>query len=428
LSVNPLDRIPLLHHTRVAAFDPESVTRISAREVAPETAGLRKSDVDAIWSSVVTYYQRRLNPAIALCIRRRGKVILDRSIGHVRGNAPTDPPDSPREIATPDTLFNFFSGSKAITAMLVHLLHEQGLIHIDEPVATFIPEFACHRKHRITVKDVLSHHAGIPAAPTESVNVDYLGDDERLLEAICDLRPVHRPGMHPAYHALTGGFVFGEIVKRVTGADIRAYITKYVREPLGFTHLNYGVAPDDLDRVALNAFTGPEPAWPARDLLMRALGKPMRELVDISNDPRFLTGIVPAGNLIASANEVSRFFEVLLNMGTLDGVQVFKARTVAQATRPVVRGKIDRMLFLPVPYSAGFMLSGKRVGFYGPSTPEAFGHLGFTNVLGWADPERDLAACLMSSGKPFITAELLVWLNVMRTIAARIPRDMRSAA
>jgi CubicO group peptidase (beta-lactamase class C family) len=426
--LNPLDRIPLLHHTRVAEFDPEAVTRVSSAEVAPETVGLRQSDVDAIWSSVVTYYKRRLNPAMQLCVRRGGKVLIDRSIGHRVGNAPTDPPDAPREIATPETLFNFFSGSKAITAMLVHLLHEQGLIHIDEPVATFIPEFARHRKHRITVKDVLSHHAGIPAAPTESINLDYLGDSERLLEAICDLRPVHRPGMHPAYHALTGGFVFGEIVKRVTGADIRAYITKHIREPLGFSHLNYGVAPGDLDRVAMNAFTGPEPAWPAHDLLMRALGKPMRELVDISNDPRFLTGLVPAGNIIATANEVSRFFEILLNMGTLDGVKVFNARTVAQATRPVVRGKIDRMLFLPVPYSAGFMLSGKQIGFYGPSTPEAFGHLGFTNVLGWADPDRDLAACFMTSGKPFITAELLIWMNVMRTIAARVPRDMRSAA
>ena len=427
--MTPLDRIPLLHHTRVRAFDPEAVTRIaSAREVAPETAGLRKSDIDAIWSSVVMYYRRRLNPAIQLCIRRGGKVVLDRSIGHRVGNAPTDPPDAPLELATPDTLFNFFSGSKAMAAMLVHLLHEQGLIHIDEPVATFIPEFGRHRKHRITVKEVLSHHAGIPAAPTESMNLDYLADEGRLLEAICDLRPVHRPGMHPAYHALTGGFIFAEIIKRVTGGDARAYLTKYIREPLGFKDLNFGVAPKDLDRVAMNAFTGPEPAWPAQDLLIRALGKPMRELVELSNDPRFLTAIVPAGNVIATANEVSRFFEILLNKGTLDGVRVFQSRTVEAATKPVVRGKIDRMLFLPVPYSSGFMLSGRHVGFYGPNTPQAFGHLGFTNVLGWADPERDVSACLMTSGKPFITAELLVWMNVMRTIAAHIPRDMRGAA
>src|SRR5690606_37047718 len=228
LIVNPLDRIPLLHHTRVAEFDPEAVTRVSPLEVAPETAGLRKSDIDVIWSSVVTYYKRRLNPAMQICIRRGGKVVLDRSIEHRVGNAPTDLPDAPREIATPDTLFNFFSGSKAITAMLVHLLHEQGLIHIDEPVATFIPEFARHRKHRITVKDVLSHHAGIPAAPTESVNLDYLADECRLLESICDLHPGHRPRMHSSYHALTGGFIFGEIIKRVTGADIRAYITKHI--------------------------------------------------------------------------------------------------------------------------------------------------------------------------------------------------------
>lgn len=68
------------------------------------------------------------------------------------------------------------------------------------------------------------------------------------------------------------------------------------------------------------------------------------------------------------------------------------------------------------------MLSGDVFGFYGPMTPKAFGHLGFTTCLAWADPERDLSAALMTTGKPFITPELVIWLNIMRTIAARIPR------
>lgn len=407
---------------KIRAYDPEAVTTASPEEVDPLDVGLAPGDISAIWRSVETFYRMRLNPSIALCIRHRGRVILDRTIGHFRGNNPADPDETDEVLATPDTLYNLFSASKAVTAMLVHRLHEDGKIHIDEPVATFIPEFGRHRKHRITIKDLLSHQAGIPAAPTQAVRVEYLADREGLMEAIYDLRPLHRPGMHPAYHALTGGFIFDELVRRVEREDLRQYMKRIVCEPLGFEHLNYGVAPEYIDDVAKNVFTGPEPALVARELLLRALGRPMSTLVDLSNDPLFLTSIVPAANIIATANEVSRFFEILLGKGNLDGKRIFNARTVAQATAPVVKGKFDRMLFLPVPYSAGFMLSGDLVGFYGPMTPRAFGHLGFTTCLAWADPERDLSAALMTTGKPFITPELVVWLNIMRTIAMRIPR------
>lgn len=407
---------------KIRAHEPEAVTTRSPNEIDPRDVGLDPEDVRAIWRSVEGFYRMRLNPSIALCIRHRGQVILDRAIGHFSGNEPGDPEDAEAVLATPDTLYNLFSGSKAITAMLVHRLHEEGKIHIDEPVATFIPEFAKHRKHRITIKDLLSHRAGIPAAPIQAVRVEYLADREALMEAIYDLRPIHKPGMHPAYHALTGGFIFDELARRVVGEDLREYMRRTVCEPLGFKNLNYGVGQDETHLVARNVFTGPEPAFLAKDLLIRALGRPMSVLVDLSNDPLFLTSIVPAANIIGTANEVSRFFEILLGKGTLDGVRVFKARTVDQAITPVVKGKFDRILFMPVPYSAGFMLSGDVFGFYGPMTPKAFGHLGFTTCLAWADPERDLSAALMTTGKPFITPELVIWLNIMRTIAARIPR------
>ena len=73
-------------------------------------------------------------------------------------------------------------------------------------------------------------------------------------------------------------------------------------------------------------------------------------------------------------------------------------------------------------YGLGFMLGDELVSFYGPGTPAAFGHLGFTNVLAWADPERDISVALMNNGKPFITPELVAWMRIMWTIGARIPR------
>ena len=407
----------------VRVSDPEEVTTKSHRETDPRGVGLTTQDVDAIWDSVVTFYKAGLHPAIALCIRRRGEIILDRAIGHARGNSPQDPEDVPLVKATPDTLYNFFSGSKAVTAMLIHLLQEEGQLHVDEPVATFIPVFAKRRKHNITIRDVLTHRAGIPATPQEAIDLDLLSKPEEVIQAVCDLEPTHRPGSVQAYQAVTSGFILGEIIQRVTGKSIRDFLTEKVRDPLKMQHFNYGVAPEQLDRVAVDAFTGPTPTWPYKNLVHLAFGASMRELVDLSNDPRFRTAAVPAANIIATPEEISRFFETLLCGGTYEGTRVFDQRTVSRATEPQVTGQVDRVLMMPIPLSMGFMLGGRTFGFYGPRTATAYGHLGFTNVLGWADPDRDISVAFMNTGKPLLSARMLAWLNVTRVIGTRIPRD-----
>ena len=407
----------------VRAFDPEEVTTKSHRETDPRGVGLATRDVDAIWAAVVSFYRTGLHPAIALCIRRRGEIILDRAIGHARGNSPDDAEGTPLVKATPDTLYNFFSGSKSVTAMLIHLLQESDQLHVDEPVATFIPEFAKRRKHNITIRDLLTHRAGIPATPEEALDLELLADPAEITRAFCELEPTHRPGSVQAYQAVTSGFILAEIIRRVTGESIRDFLTTKVREPLKMKHFNYGVAPEVLDQVAVDAFTGPTPTWPYRNLVQVAFGASMRELVDLSNDPRFRTGVVPSGNIIATPEEISRFFETLLCGGAYEGTRVYEQRTIARATEPQVTGQVDRVLMMPIPLSMGFMLGGRTFGFYGPRTPNAFGHLGFTNVLGWADPDRDISVAFMNTGKPLLSARMLAWLNVVRVIGTRIPRD-----
>jgi CubicO group peptidase (beta-lactamase class C family) len=416
-------RLKDLMPVSVRVFDPEEVTTKSHREVDPRGVGLRTDDVEAIWDAVVRFYKAGLHPAIALCIRRRGEIILDRAIGHARGNSPEDPDDAPRVKATPDTLYNFFSGSKTVTAMLIHLLQQEELLHVDEPVATFIPEFARRRKHSITIRDVLTHRAGIPATPEEVIDLDLLSRTEEIVRAFSDLEPTHRPGSVQAYQAVTSGFILGEIIRRVTGRDIQSFLNDRIRAPMKMKHFRFGVPADQLDRVAVDAFTGPAPTWPYRNLVRVAFGASMRELVDLSNDPRFRTAVVPAANLIATPEEISRFFEMLLCGGTYEDTRIFDQRTVARAVEPQVTGQVDRVLMMPIPLSMGFMLGLRSFGFYGPRTANAFGHLGFTNVLGWADPDRDISVAFMNTGKPLLSARMLAWLNVTRVIGTRIPRD-----
>jgi len=416
-------RIRDLLPVTVRVFDPEEVTIKSHREIDPRAVGLIKEDVEAIWDAVVRFYKTGLHPAIALCIRRRGEIIMDRAIGHARGNSPQDPEDVPLVPATPDTLYNFFSGSKTVTAMLIHLLQEEEQLHVDEPVATFIPEFAKRRKHNITIRDILTHRAGIPATPEEAIDLDLLSKPDEIVRAFSDLEPTHRPGSVQAYQAITSGFILGEVIRRVTGTEIQDFLKVKIRDPLRMKQFQYGVPPEQLDRVAVDAFTGPAPTWPYKNLVQVAFGASMRELVEMGNDPRFRTAVVPAGNIIATPEEISRFFETLLCGGTYEDTRVFDPRTVARAIKPQVTGQVDRVLMMPIPLSMGFMLGGRRFGFYGPRTANAYGHLGFTNVLGWADPDRDISVAFMNTGKPLLSAKMLAWLNVSRVIGTKIPRD-----
>jgi CubicO group peptidase (beta-lactamase class C family) len=402
----------------------ESVTTINAAaEVDPAAVGVEPEARDRVWSAVERLYRCGLHPAIQLCIRRRGQVLLDRAIGHARGNGPEDPPESEQVLATPATPFNTLSASKAVTAMLVHLLDHRNLIRLDDPVCEYIPEFAVHQKQWITIRHVLTHRAGVPNIPPHALDLDRLGDRDFIVRAFCETKPIWRPGRQLAYHAVIGGFILGEIIERVTGKNPRTLLDEEIRRPLGFRWMSYGVAPEDVDRVAVNAFTGPPPFPPISTLLTRALGAGFREVTAMSNDARFLTAVIPSANLIATANELSRFFQLLLAGGELDGVRIFEPRTIRRATAEQSYLEFDLTIGLPLRYGLGFMLGSKWFSPFGSDTQYAFGHLGFTNIVCWADSQRDTAVSIMTSGKPVVYPELYFAFDVLRQIGLACPKD-----
>ena len=401
--------------------DLRAVTTIG-EEAAPAQGGMSQAAVDRIWKSVEAFYRSGVHPAIQLCLRRDGAVVLDRAIGHARGNGPSDDGLEPPELATPATPFCIFSASKAITAMVAHLLDQQDRLHVNDRVCDYIPEFAKHGKEGITINHVLAHRAGVPGLPREVLDLENVGDRELLVRALCDAKPASRPGRTLAYHAISGGFIVGEIVERVTGKDIRQVLAEEILDPLGFRWNNYGVARDDLPLVGRSYATGAPVLPPLSTLLTRALGAPVDEVVETSNDPRFLMGIVPAGNVVTTANELSRFYELLRRGGELDGVRIFEPRTIRRATFEQAYREIDFTLGAPLRHGAGFILGAELISLYGPDTEQAFGHLGFTNILGWADPERALAGALITSGKPVLYPELPALWTVMRRIGAEAPK------
>jgi len=423
-SVPRLPLVPdVLRRVRVPR-DLDSVTTVAA-EADPTDVGMVPEGIERIWRSARSLYRGGAHPALQLCVRREGQVILDRAIGHARGNGPRDPRDADRELATPETPFCVYSASKAITATVVHVLAERGLVDIEAPVAEYIPEFAQHGKGGITVGHVLAHRAGVPNLPRTALDLDLLDDQAHILEVMTSAKPRSRPGKRLAYHAISGGFILAEVVRRVTGKGIRDVLAEEILDPLGFRWTNYGVAPEDVSKVGLAYVTGPPVGPPISTMLTRALGLPVAEVVARSNDPRFLTGVIPSASIVTTANELSRFFELLRCEGELDGVRVLQPATLARALAEQSYLELDLTLGFPTRFSYGYMLGSELISVFGPDTWQAFGHLGFVNILCWADPERALSCALITSGKPFVYPGVTHFLRIGGRIGKEAPKVTR---
>jgi CubicO group peptidase (beta-lactamase class C family) len=381
----------------------------SPREESP--ADLDPRALDAIWNATRALYRTRTQPAIALAIRRKGRLILERSIGHAR----------PGLLASPRTPFCTFSVSKAITATLLHLLDERDLLRLDDPVCEYLPDFARRGKEWVTIRHILTHRAGIPSIIGEG-SLDALTTPDQVVAALCDSKPAFLPGRRLAYHAVTGGFILGAIVKRVTGQPIEDVLAETIARPLNMEFLGFGLAPEHFPVVAENRFTGHDIPFPFGRVIKKALGLPLAEAVAASNDPRWLGAVVPSGNIYATADDLTRFFEMLSQGGELDGVRILQPRTVRRLLVESAYLEPDLTLGLAVRYGQGVMLGAYPFSLFGPDTEHAFGHYGLVNIAAWADPDRETSVALLTSGKAVIANHLPAFVGLLRTISRALPR------
>lgn len=390
-------------------------------EAAPRATGLAADAADRIWARVEALYRTGMSPGIGFCLRHRGQVILDRAIGHARGNGPLDGRYVEKAPLTVDTPVCLFSASKAVTAMLVHWLAQEGKINLFDPISHYIPEFANHGKENTTIAHLLSHRGGVPRLEGNP-DPSLLFDHDAVLQMLCNARPVSPSGRRLAYHAITGGFILAEIVERVEGRSIRDVWHDVVQKPMRMPHFTYGVMPADRDKAAFNYVTGLKPVFPLDRYIRHVLGGDYELAVNISNDPRWFDAVIPAGNMYATADEACRFFEMLRQGGALDGVRVFDPLTVRRAVLEASKPEVDATLMIPMRFSMGMMLGSRPVSLFGPSTEQAYGHLGFVNVLCWADPERELSCALLTTGKPLVGPHLVPWGQVMWEVARQCPQ------
>lgn len=392
-----------------------------ATEVDPESVGMTRQQVERIWKDVRSAYSTGFSPAITICLRRHGRVILNRAIGHARGNGPDDVPESPKVLATPDTRICLFSASKVVTAMLIHLLDERGEIDLLDPISYYIPEYGQKGKHDATIYHLLAHRGGVPTLPP-GTDPSLLFRPKDAAHLLYEAKPIAPSGHRAAYHAITGGYILGEIIERVTGQTPRQFLQENICDPMGMQTFNYGLAPEWRHTLALNYSTGIKPVLAPAWYLKAILGASMEEVEQYTNDERFLDTICPAGNIYASAEETSRFFQMLLDGGVYQGKQIFDPRTIRRATIEVTRPELDRVLLLPMRYAMGPMLGDSPVGLYGVNCKNAFGHLGYISIFCWADPDRALAASVLTTGKSLIGPGMPAMIKLIAGISLNCKR------
>ncbi len=412
---NPLARI---EHNIPVPDSIDDLISIGNNESNPELLGVSLSDKNTIWQAVKSLYRTGAYPALSICIRRHGEIMLNRAIGHSHGNGPGE--TGPKIRASVDTPFCLFSASKAVTAMLIHLLDEKDQINLLNPVSYYIPEFAVNGKKHITVQEIMTHRAGI--ASFKDIDPEVLFDHDAIMALIYAAEPTNLHGRELAYHALTGGYVLGELIQRITGSSIKEFMRLNVQEPMGMRNFNYGAEPERYGEIASNYVTGFPVVFPVKQFIKRILGADLETAIKVSNDPRFYEQIIPAGNITATAEECSRFFHCLLSGGEYNGQRIFQPLTIGRAIHAVNATELDRMLLVPMRYSSGMMLGNYPIGLFGPAAPHAYGHIGLTNNFCWADPERMISVSLLTSGNPVLGSHILRLVMLLTTISRRCKR------
>ena len=373
-------------------------------------------DVEAIWASAEAFHSSGMHPMVSMCLRHKGKTVLHRSIGQARGVNGAEAVGA--QLDTPVCLF---SASKVVSAVLIHKLAEDGLLDLLNPVSYYIPAFAQNGKAGISIYQLLAHRAGVPGVPP-GTSPSVLFDHQESLRLICEQPPLDIDGRILAYHAITGGIIATELVRVCTGLSMNEYLDQVIRKPMGFKSFTFGMPKSSRGTEAHNYSSGLANISLVGKHLEKILGADVDTVVALSNTDDFLGAIIPSGNLYANADEACQFFQMLLQQGQWQGKQILSPLSVYRLTAEASRPQHDRSLIIPMRYSAGAMLGGRVMGLYGRNTPYAFGHLGFSNILCWADPQRDISVAVLNNGKPVIGSHIFSLLGLMENIRKNFPQ------
>jgi CubicO group peptidase (beta-lactamase class C family) len=327
----------------------------------------------------------------AVCVYHRGRTVVDAWTGV------TDRDGTPWRA---DTLAVSYSTTKGVTATALHICVDRQLLDYDDRVADHWRAFAQHGKDAITVRQVLCHESGLYDVASFLERPDQITDWDAMVTGLERMVPAHEPGTANGYHAVTFGFIVGEIVRRVSGLGITEFVRKEIAEPLDLDGCYIGLPREEFGRLA-QTVSAPDAGELTRDpgamvRLAERLGLTIRpELIAAAlppailaprQDVAWLERPMPSGNGCFTARSLARMYACLAAGAELDGVRILSDKTVERAIEPQ-NDRPDLILGFPMQW---------RLGYHGVLTSagvaeRGFGHNGYGGSGAWGDPDRELA-------------------------------------
>lgn len=300
----------------------------------------------------------------------------------------------------PEHLQLVFSSTKGATALLAHILAERGDLDFDDLVVDYWPEFGAKGKDKIPVSWLLTHESGLIDIDGPMSFEDAMYWDE-VIDALSESTPAWEPGTARGYHAITFGYLIGEVMRRATGRPIGPLFAEEVARPLGLDFW-IGLPESQYSRVVPLITPTPPPGVHFGDpdapppgliemlrlvmggdsLLVRALSAPGGAFgdADACNRPEAWGAEVPSANGITNAPSLARMYAAMI--GEVDGVRLISEATLKNAIEVRTSGP-DHVMIFDIPFGLGFMRDSP---FAKLGSPNSFGHYGAGGSVGFADP------------------------------------------
>ena len=300
-----------------------------------------------------------------------GEMVVDLWGG--RRNAAGDPWES-------DTLVNLYSTSKTMTALALLVLADRGQVDLAAPVARYWPEFAANGKGEVTIGQVLGHTAGLPGWDAPIVEAD-LYDWEKVTSLLAAQAPWWEPGTASGYHAVTQGYLLGEVVRRVTGQTFGQYFREAIAEPIEADF--YFASPPDVDaRISRLIPTGIRPGDRATSGMAERVFRNPYERAEWSWTEAFRRADIPACNGLGNARSIARLQSLLVGPGPSGGQGLLSASAGLAALTQQSRGP-DLVVGANLRFGLGYGLGEdleRRICFWG----------GWGGSMVWLDFDRQM--------------------------------------
>ena len=313
-----------------------------------------------------------------------------------------------------DTTAMSWSTSKGVVATAAHRLADQGLLDVDAPVGEYWPEFKAAGKEDIRVANLLDHSAGMHRVRGVIDDAAMLLDWDRTTAALAAAEPAYAAGTLHGYHALTYGYLVGEVLRRVTGLTVDEVVQREIVQPLGLTGMSIGARGPAFGQVATLLTSWPDPNKTERVVQrldrFRRLRMPIDAflldgMAEILEDQSIYNADVPAINGCFTARSLARMYSVLATDEQIDGASFISPSTLRRATA-VRTTKRDAIIGFPMRWRLGYHMAATNRGVLA----NGFGHFGLGGSGAWADPSRQLAVamvCNRMAGTPFGDQRLL---------------------